>query len=121
MARRIKPYNYSYRVATRFLKDHPKAELGVVYVWTIAHLNSKHNFSKEGVRRAWNDFKKLKSHAANWGMDMRASWPRPTSQVFDDKLMDKLVKEAYGLTGPKIEDHIYDAMIYGISFMKIKL
>ena len=112
MARRIKPYNYSYRVATRFLKDHPKAELSVVYLWTIAHLDPKHNFSKEGTRQAWNDFKKLKSHAANWGMDMRASWAK------HDDFMDQIsqgiwdrVTKRHKITGTKANLIIIDDII----------
>jgi len=145
MARRIKSYNYSYRVALRFLKEHPKTELAVVYMWTIANLDSKHNFSKEGVRRAWNDFKKPKVFEANW-----------TSPIFNNKSMGKLYEKGLGYTGikiagakpqsiivdespdqlnqnifdkmtkrlldeKKVEDHIHDAMIYGTSFMKTKL
>ena len=133
MARRIKPYNYSYRVALRFLKKHPKTELAVVYMWTIANLDSKHNFSKEGVRRAWNDFKKPKRYpkpnwSIPWGIPTFSSQynRRPDLIIVDDladqvdqTIFDKVIKRL--LDEKKVEDHIYDAMIYGTSFMKIKL
>ena len=58
MARNIKPYNYSYRVAKQFLKENPKAEFTYTVIYTIAHLPKKYNYSKEGVKRAWDDYQK---------------------------------------------------------------
>ena len=60
MARNIKPYNYSYRIAKRCLTENPKVEFTYVVIYTIKHLPEKHNYSKEGVKRAWNDYQKLR-------------------------------------------------------------
>ena len=79
MARNIKPYNYSYRIAKRFLKENPKAEFTYTVIYTIAHLPKKYNYSKEGVKRAWDDHQK--SSVVYW-----LKWPkwRPDYMVIND-------------------------------------
>jgi len=88
MGRRIKPYNYSYRVAHRFLVENPKVELAMVYLYTIAHLNPKYNFSKEGARNAWNDYKNknggLTLKIWDWTEKKKVEpykWPHPLSRL----------------------------------------
>ena len=84
----------------RFLKEKPKTELAVVYLWTIANLNPKHNFSKEGTRRAWNDFRKPKCYEEGWPNNW--IWDGSKDNDFveqvDATLFAKLYTQAYGHT-----------------------
>lgn len=57
MTKRIRPYNYSYRCAYRILKETPTITLAFLVIRVINELNPKYNYSKEGVRRAWDDFR----------------------------------------------------------------
>ena len=69
MTKRIRPYNYSYKYAYRILKETPATTLAFLVIRVINELNPEHNYSKEGVRRAWDDF--------------RAMYDKPSRQVSD--------------------------------------
>jgi hypothetical protein len=89
MTKRIKMYNHTYKLTKRLLTEDPKISLVYLVICVINQLSPKYNYSKEGLRWAWQDFHKPTNLNLEWFDDFK-NFPYSKNEDYIKILQTKL-------------------------------